>query len=114
MEGYLQMKTPSFQNLLGVFNILVIMFIVAPLAFVVAISFTPTDHLALPPGGRLSLRWFIYLFQNEGFIKAFIQSVYLALAASTIATAIGILGAYASCAISSKAAIYWKPCLYRP
>jgi putative spermidine/putrescine transport system permease protein len=94
MEGYLQIKTPSFQNLLGVFNILVIMFIVAPLLFVVAISFTPTDHLALPPGGRLSLRWFIYLFQNEGFINSFIQSVYLALAASAIATAIGILGAF--------------------
>lgn len=88
------MKPASIQNTLGVFNILVIIFILSPLAFVVAVSFTPTDNLALPPGGQLSLRWFQTLFQNEGFIRAFIRSVYLAVAAATVSTSIGILGAF--------------------
>lgn len=88
------MRTSSFKKVLGCFNIFVIIFILAPLLFVIAVSFTPTDSLSLPPSGKLSMRWFRFLFQNEGFINAFIRSSYLALAASALSTVIGILGAF--------------------
>jgi len=88
------MRASLVHKALGVFNILVILFILSPLVFVMAVSFTPTDSLSLPPGGELSLRWFRTLFTHEGFIKAFIRSSYIALAASAVSTSIGILAAF--------------------
>ena len=88
------MKAASVQKVLGVFNMLVVLFIAAPLLFVVAVAFTPTERLALPPGGQLSLRWFEALIHNQGFVKAFIRSCYLAVSAASISTTIGVLGAF--------------------
>lgn len=94
MEGSFSMRFVSLQKTLAVFNILAAIYIAAPLVFVVAVAFTPTERLALPPGGQLSFRWFETLIRHEGFIKAFIRSFYLAVSAASISTIIGILGAY--------------------
>jgi len=88
------MKAASIQKALGAFNMLVTLFIAAPLVFVVAVAFTPTERLALPPGGQLSLRWFEALIHNQGFVRTFIFSSCLAVSAASISTIIGVLGAF--------------------
>ena len=77
-----------------VFHTLFILFILAPLAAVVVVSFTDKGYLSVPTDG-LSLRWFKAIFQYPGFIDAFWVSVYLALASATIAIAAAIPAAIA-------------------
>ncbi len=77
-----------------IFHSLFIVFILAPLAVVVAVSFTDKGYLSMPTDG-LSLRWFRAILDYPGFIDAFWMSLYLALASATIATAVAIPAAIA-------------------
>jgi putative spermidine/putrescine transport system permease protein len=77
-----------------VFHTLFILFLLAPLAAVVAVSFTGKGYLSLPTDG-LSLRWFKAILQYPGFIDAFWMSVYLGLASATVAAAVAIPAAIA-------------------
>ena len=77
-----------------VFHTLFIIFILAPLAAVVVVSFTDKGYLSVPTDG-LSLRWFKAIFEYPGFIDAFWVSVYLALASASIAIAAAIPAAIA-------------------
>ncbi|MCB1478053.1 MAG: ABC transporter permease [Rhodobiaceae bacterium] len=77
-----------------IFHTLFIIFIVAPLLAVVAVSFTGKGYLSLPTDG-LSLRWFRTIWEYPGFIDAFWMSLYLGIAASTIAVAVAVPAAIA-------------------
>ena len=77
-----------------IFHTIFILFLLAPLAAVVAVSFTGKGYLSLPTDG-LSLRWFKAILQYPGFIDAFWMSVYLALASATIAVAVAVPAAIA-------------------
>jgi len=77
-----------------VFHTLFILFLLAPLAAVVAVSFTGKGYLSLPTDG-LSLRWFKAILDYPGFIDAFWMSLYLALASATLAVAVAIPAAIA-------------------
>ena len=77
-----------------VYHTLFILFILAPLAAVVVVSFTDKGYLSVPTDG-LSLRWFEAIFQYPGFIDAFWVSLYLALASASIAVAAAIPAAIA-------------------
>lgn len=77
-----------------VFHALFILFIIAPLAAVVAVSFTGKGYLSLPTDG-LSLRWFKAILGYPGFIDAFWMSLYLGLAASTLALGFAVPAAMA-------------------
>jgi len=76
------------------FHALFIAFIVAPLAIVCVVAFTPTGYIALPTEG-LSLRWFRAILDNPRFIHAFWLSLGLGLVSSVIATALAIPAALA-------------------
>ena len=76
------------------FHILFVLFILAPLVAVVAVSFTDKGYLSLPSNG-LSLRWFRAILDYPGFIDAFWTSVYLGIASSTIAVSVAIPAALA-------------------
>ena len=76
------------------FHGLFILFILAPLVAVVAVSFTDKGYLSLPTDG-LSLRWFRTILEYPGFIDAFWISIYLGVAASTLAVALAIPAALA-------------------
>jgi len=76
------------------FHGLFILFILAPLVAVVAVSFTDKGYLSLPTDG-LSLRWFRTILEYPGFIDAFWISIYLGVAASTLAVALAIPAAMA-------------------
>ena len=76
------------------FHTVFILFILAPLVAVMAVSFTDKGYLSLPTDG-LSIRWFRTILDYPGFIDAFWTSLYLGIAASTIAVAVAIPAAIA-------------------
>ncbi len=76
------------------FHALFIGFIVAPLAIVCVVAFTPLGYISLPTDG-LSLRWFAAILDNPRFINAFWLSLALGLASSVIATALALPAALA-------------------
>lgn len=77
-----------------IFHTLFILFILAPLVTVCLVSFTDKGYLSMPWEGA-SIRWFRAILDYPGFIDAFWNSLYLALAASTIACAVAIPAALA-------------------
>jgi putative spermidine/putrescine transport system permease protein len=76
------------------FHALFIGFILAPLAIVCVVAFTPLGYISLPTDG-LSLRWFAAIVDNPRFISAFWLSLALGLASSLIASALAIPAALA-------------------
>ena len=80
--------------MLLVFNLLMLVFMLAPLAMVVWMSFTPAELLVVP-FGDFSLRWYRAAFDYPGFVQAFVLSVQTALVAGGLATVLSFLAAYA-------------------
>lgn len=70
----------------------VLVFLLGPLAIIVAGSFTPGAHVVFPPEG-FSLDWYRKLLERDDFLEAFVDSVILAAGATTAATIIGTLAA---------------------
>lgn len=66
--------------------------VVAPIAVVVVVAFTPTDFFVFPPPG-VSLRWFREFFRLENMRSAFMLSVQVALLSASIAAILGTMGA---------------------
>lgn len=77
-----------------IFHTFFIIFILAPLVMVIAVSFTDKGYLSLPTDG-LSLRWFKAILDNPDFIKAFWVSTWLAFVSATVAVAIAVPAALA-------------------
>jgi putative spermidine/putrescine transport system permease protein len=66
------------------FHALFIAFILAPLAIVCAVAFTPEGFISLPTRG-LSLRWFAAVLDNPRFVQSFVFSVGLGVLSASIA-----------------------------
>jgi putative spermidine/putrescine transport system permease protein len=86
------MKQNGFWGLL--FNALFLVFILAPLVVVVAVSFTDKGYISMPFDGA-SLRWFRAILENEDIVDAFWLSVRLALVAATLGVALAVPAALA-------------------
>jgi putative spermidine/putrescine transport system permease protein len=91
--------------LLGLFCLLVYVYLLAPIFVVVGASFNAGAFLTFPPRG-LSLRWFAAFLNNQVFIDAIVRSLWLALAATVISGAIGVAAAlyYVRFAVRGKEA----------
>ncbi len=76
------------------FNAIVIAFMMAPLLVVCLVAFTPEPTLTMPTTS-FSLRWFKAVFAHPDFMVAFWNSVWLALWAATLSTAIAIFAGLA-------------------
>ena len=76
------------------FHTLFILFILAPLVVVVAVSFTPEGYISLPVNG-LSLRWFEAILDQSQFIDAFVMSAWLALVSASVSVALAVPAALA-------------------
>lgn len=76
------------------FSLLVAVFMLAPLAVVIGVSFTPTGYLEFPPSG-FSLRWFEAILANPDFIDAAWISLQLAFASATVSTVVAVPAALA-------------------
>jgi putative spermidine/putrescine transport system permease protein len=76
------------------FHTLFVIFMLAPIAIVCVVAFTPEGYLSLPTSG-LSLRWFRAIASYPEFVRAFWVSVWLGAVSSAIAVAIAVPAALA-------------------
>ena len=76
------------------FHLAFIVFMLAPLAIVCIVAFTPEGYLSLPTRGP-SLRWFKAILGYPEFLRAFRDSLWLAGLSSTIAIALAVPAALA-------------------
>jgi putative spermidine/putrescine transport system permease protein len=76
------------------FHTLVVAFMLAPLVVVCLVAFTSQNTLSLP-GTDWSLRWFRAVFAHPDFLQSFRNSLWLALAAASIATLLAVPAALA-------------------
>lgn len=79
--------------LLGIFAILGVIYVIAPLAIVVLNSFSSVAYNVFPPEGY-SVRWYENLASQRAFYLAAVRSVMLALTAMAVAMVIGTMAAY--------------------
>lgn len=79
--------------MLRAFNLVMLVFMLAPIVVVMWMSFTPAELFALP-FTDFSLRWYEAAFAYPGFVNAFALSLRLALVSGVIATALSLLAAY--------------------
>ncbi len=70
------------------------LFMIAPLAIVVGVSFTPMGYIEFPPSG-LSLRWFYAILDKPDFMTSAWISLKLAASAATLAIVLAIPAALA-------------------
>ncbi|MCO5091739.1 ABC transporter permease [Bosea sp. (in: a-proteobacteria)] len=77
-----------------VFHLLFVVFMLAPLAIVCVVAFTPEGYLSLPTRGP-SLRWFRAIFDYPEFLRAFYTSLWLAALSSTVAITLAVPAALA-------------------
>lgn len=79
---------------LRVINVLMVIFMLAPLVLIVLMSFTPDQFFALPTN-HWSLRWYREVLGYSAFIDAFWLSLRLAVVAALVATVLTFFACYA-------------------
>lgn len=77
------------------FHTLFVVFMLAPIAIVCWVAFTPTGFLSVPSPGELSLRWFAAIGRYPEFVSAFWNSLWLAALSSLIAVTLSVPAALA-------------------
>lgn len=81
-------------NLLALFAIVILVFLLAPTVVIAIMSFSSSRYLEFPPPG-LSLQWYGTFFEDTSLIRAFALSLRIAVAATLLAVVIGTLTALA-------------------
>ncbi|MCC6470133.1 MAG: ABC transporter permease [Alphaproteobacteria bacterium] len=81
-------------------NVLMIVYILAPIVLVVWMSFTPTMLFRIPIT-QFSLRWYYEVFSYSAYVDAALLSLRLGLLAALVAVAVGFCAAYGL--------VRWKP-----
>lgn len=74
--------------------VLVAVYLLAPLAIVIIISFSSAPFLQFPPPG-VSWRWYDNLFGDPGWVNSIIVSIQVLIPSSLIATLLGTAASYA-------------------
>ena len=77
------------ERLLGFFVILFFVFLVAPIAVVVAVAFTSANFISFPTPG-FSLRWFVQVFEYRPFVNSLIVSIQVAVGSAILGSLIGV------------------------
>ena len=80
--------------LLRIVVVLLMIYLLLPIAIVLISSFGYEDYLTLTPSS-FSVRWYENFFANKGLLKSFKNSIVLALCSTCGALVIGTLSAYA-------------------
>lgn len=84
----------GWRLLRGAVCVLVALYLLAPLAIVIVISFSAANFLQFPPPG-LSLRWYQNLFTDPAWGDAFGISLRMMIPTAILATLLGTAAAYA-------------------
>lgn len=71
---------------------LVMAFMLAPIAFVLVYAFSSVSYAVFPPPGY-SFQWFVKLFQQQPLFRAALNSLIVALTATTVSLVVGTLAA---------------------
>jgi ABC-type spermidine/putrescine transport system permease subunit II len=87
------MKKARF-GFLDVVNILVMVYLLLPIAIIFLFSFNPNSAGTFPMQG-FSGKWYVNLVHNRNFLAAAKNSVYVALAVAALSTIIGTLASFA-------------------
>jgi putative spermidine/putrescine transport system permease protein len=98
---------------LYVYGVAISIFLLAPIAIVVPISFSPGEFLEFPPS-ELSLRWYRTFFSSPEWMSATLVSVKAALLTTLVATPLGTAAAYALHVSESRFAKTIAPLLIVP
>lgn len=77
---------------LMIFLGLVMVFMLAPIGFVLVYAFSSVSYAIFPPPGY-SLQWFVKLFHQEPLFRAAVNSLIVAAAATVISLVVGTLAA---------------------
>lgn len=88
---------------LGVFAVIVVVWLVAPTLVIVPISFTDRASFNFPPQGW-SLQWYENFFTDTGWMKAFWASIRVALLTAVVAGAAGVAASLAILKLRPKLA----------
>ena len=80
--------------LLYIYMAVFLLFIVLPIAAVVAVSFSSSSFIVFPMPG-LSLRWYRHIIEYQPFVDSLVTSIELALASTVLAAALGVPAALA-------------------
>ncbi|NLT57609.1 MAG: ABC transporter permease subunit, partial [Clostridiales bacterium] len=75
----------------GVYAALIFLFLYAPIAVLIALSFNASKLRS--SWGGFSLRWYAALFENDRIVRALLITLVLALLSAAIATVIGTVAA---------------------
>ena len=81
-------------SLLGVYTMLVCLFLLGPIVVVFLSSLTRAEYVSFPPVG-LSLRWYVAMFGNSEFVDSLLVSLRIAAIVAILAAVIGVLAALA-------------------
>jgi putative spermidine/putrescine transport system permease protein len=92
---------------------LVALYLLAPLAIVVIVSFSAAAFLQFPPPG-LSLRWYANLFADPDWTRSIAISIEILIPASLTATVLGTAAAYALARGRIPGATIISACLMLP
>ncbi|MFN3337680.1 MAG: ABC transporter permease, partial [Thermomicrobium sp.] len=85
---------PWSRVILGLFSALVLVYLVAPVAIVIPMSFSAAKYLSFPPPG-LSLQWYQNFFARADWTAATIQSIRVAFTVMILATVLGVAASLA-------------------
>ena len=81
-------------SLIRLGTIVIYLFMFAPVAVVVLLSFNASQFGSFPMEG-ISLRWFVALLENQAIVRAFQTSLLLGFLTALISTTLGVLGSLA-------------------
>lgn len=98
---------------LYVYGVLIGLFLLAPIAIVIPISFSPGDFLEFPPS-EYSLRWYRTFFSSAEWMSAATVSIKAAILTAVIATPLGVAAAYGLHVSASPVARLLRPVLILP
>jgi len=98
---------------LGLFCVLLIIWLLAPTLVVLPMSFNEKKSLAFPPAG-FSWQWYANFFSNPQWLDSFFNSLKVALITAVVATVIGTLAAFALERMRSKSGGILRAILLTP
>ncbi len=87
-------RQPAKPWLLGLWTLIVYVFLYLPIAVLIIISLNDSPILSLPFKG-ITLHWYVQTFQDTALKTALINSLKVAAAATILATLLGLLAAFA-------------------
>jgi len=79
---------------LGIYNILIFIFLISPLVIVVLVSLNDTQYISFPLK-KLTLQWYKTIPEYMEFVDAFMVSIWLALLTAICSTTLGTMAAFA-------------------